>query len=88
MELLATIIALSVIMWYLIDRFKPLWETVERSKYITIIVACVLACMLEAISIDASTRTKSNLTQIRAVWACLLYSKAYQAIIDNRITQS
>lgn len=46
MELLATIIALSVIMWYLIDRFKPLWETLEYSKYITIIVACVLASML------------------------------------------
>ena len=46
MELLATIIALSVIMWYLIDRFKPLWETLEHSKYITIIVACVLACIL------------------------------------------
>ena len=48
---------------------------------------CVLACMLEAISIDANTRTQSKSTLIRVIWAYLLYSKANQAIIDNRIVQ-
>ena len=38
-------------------------------------------------SIYANTRTQSKLTPIRVIWACLLYSKAYQAIIDNRIAQ-
>lgn len=41
METLTLIIALSAIMWYLIDRFKPLWENVTWGKYITIACAAL-----------------------------------------------
>ena len=33
--MLGLIFALSMIMWYIIDRFKPLWENLSYSKYIT-----------------------------------------------------
>lgn len=39
MEMLTLIIALSTILWYLIDRFKPLWENLSWGKYITILCA-------------------------------------------------
>ena len=39
MEMLTLIIALSAIMWYLIDKFKVLWTGVSWGKYITIAVA-------------------------------------------------
>lgn len=35
MESLTLIIALSAILWYLIDRFKPLWEGLEWGKWVT-----------------------------------------------------
>ncbi len=41
MEMLTLIIALSTILWYLIDRFKPLWENFSYGKYITILCAAV-----------------------------------------------
>ena len=41
MTALALIIALSAVLWYCIDRFKPMWESVSWSKYITMLVAAV-----------------------------------------------
>lgn len=41
MEMLGLILALSAILWYLIDRFKPLWEEVSWGKYITIALAAI-----------------------------------------------
>lgn len=35
MESLTLIISLSAVLWYLIDRFKPLWEGLEWGKWIT-----------------------------------------------------
>jgi hypothetical protein len=40
MEMLTLIIALSAILWYLIDRFKPIWEPFSFGKYVTMVVAC------------------------------------------------
>ena len=37
MEMLTLIIAMSAIMWYLIDRFKPLWSELSFGKYITFV---------------------------------------------------
>ena len=39
MEMLTLIIALSAILWYLIDRFKPIWEHFSFGKYITMAFA-------------------------------------------------
>ena len=41
MDLLSLILALSVIMWYVIDRLKPMWEPVSYSKYITMAIAAL-----------------------------------------------
>ena len=43
MEMLTLIIAMSAIMWYLVDRFKPLWSELSFCKYITIAVSALFA---------------------------------------------
>lgn len=39
MEALTLIVALSAVLWYCIDRFKPMWEALSWGKYITMLVA-------------------------------------------------
>lgn len=39
MESLTLIIALSAVLWYCIDRFKPMWESLSWGKYLTMLVA-------------------------------------------------
>ncbi len=46
MEMLQIIIVVSIIMWYIIDRFKPLWEEKAWGKYITIAVSALFAFAL------------------------------------------
>lgn len=46
MELLTLILALSVVMWYCIDRVKPLWENAAKGNYITMAVAAVFGFAL------------------------------------------
>lgn len=41
MEMLTLIIALSAIMWYLIDRLKVIWSALSFAKYVTMAVAAV-----------------------------------------------
>ena len=43
MEMLTLIAILSCVMWYIIDRFKELWENIVIHKFITVAVAAVLA---------------------------------------------
>ena len=46
MEMLFLVITLSTVMWYVIDRFKPLWETWSFGKYVTIAVSAGFAFAL------------------------------------------
>lgn len=46
MEMLFLIVGLSTIMWYIIDRFKPMWETLTAGKYITIAVSALFGFAL------------------------------------------
>ena len=39
MDALTLIVALSAVLWYCIDRFKPLWENLTWGRYITMAVA-------------------------------------------------
>ena len=39
MDALTLIIALSAVLWYCVDRFKPMWENVSWGKYITMLIA-------------------------------------------------
>ena len=43
MEMLTLIISLSIIMWYIIDRFKGMWEGAKYGKYVTIAVSAIFA---------------------------------------------
>lgn len=45
METVGIIISISIVIWYLIDRFKPLWENVYFAKYITLIIAGILGAI-------------------------------------------
>jgi predicted tellurium resistance membrane protein TerC len=46
MNLLEIIVMLSIVMWYIIDRIKPLWEGAKCGKYITMAVAAAMATLL------------------------------------------
>lgn len=46
MKLLEIIIIMSVLMWYIIDRLKPIWATLKYAKYITMLVAAVIGVVL------------------------------------------
>lgn len=39
MDSLTLIFALSTVLWYCVDRFKPLWENISWGKYVTILIA-------------------------------------------------
>ena len=41
MEMIGLILALSAIMWYIVDKFKPLWAEKSWGKYITMAVAAI-----------------------------------------------
>lgn len=46
MEMLTLILALSAVLWFLVDRFKPIWEGLSFGKYITLLVAGIGAFAL------------------------------------------
>ena len=53
MSSVALILALSAIIWYVIDRFKAIWEAKPFGKYITTAVAAVLgAAMVFGYNLD------------------------------------
>ena len=41
MESLTLLVALSTVLWYCIDRFKPMWADLSWGKYLTMIIAAV-----------------------------------------------
>lgn len=41
MDALTLIVALSAVLWYCVDRFKPMWENVSWGRYITMLIAAV-----------------------------------------------
>ena len=41
MENLTLIIALSAVLWFIVDKFKPLWAEKSCGKYITMAVAAI-----------------------------------------------
>ena len=41
MTQMGLIVALSTVLWYLIDRFKELWANFEYGKYITIVISAI-----------------------------------------------
>ena len=56
MEMLTLIVALSAVLWYVIDRAHPLWESLSYGKWITMSVSgigsfgLVFCCGLDLVS--------------------------------------
>lgn len=48
MAMLEMIVLLSMVMWYIIDRVKPMWESLKNGKYITMAVSAAFAGVLSA----------------------------------------
>ena len=46
MTSIALILALSAVIWYVIDRFKPTWSSHSWGKYVTTAVAGVLGALV------------------------------------------
>jgi len=44
--MLGLILSLSMIMWYIIDRFKPIWEGLTYGKYITMGISGIVGFAL------------------------------------------
>lgn len=42
MEALGIIIACSTIIWYIVDRFRPLWDDLKYGKYVTMAIVAIL----------------------------------------------
>ena len=41
MDMIYLVLAFSGVLWFLIDRFKPLWSSVDFGKYITLAVSAI-----------------------------------------------
>lgn len=46
MKLLETILIISTLMWYVIDRLKPAWASVKYGRYITMAAAAAMAAAI------------------------------------------
>lgn len=85
MGTLGIISALSVVIWYIIDRFKPLWSEAKGSKYITIGVACVLgiiAVLTFNLDILVATGLVPDVSAFGMICTVLLYMAGSSAIAE------
>lgn len=46
MSSIALILALSAIIWYIVDRFKPIWSDFSWGKYVTTAIAGALGAVV------------------------------------------
>ena len=53
MEMLTLIIALSAVLWYVVDRFKSGWDALPYGKWITVIIAGIGSfCLVFSFGLD------------------------------------
>ena len=53
MEMLTLIVALSAVLWYVVDRFKTGWDALPYGKWITVIVAGIGSfCLVFSFGLD------------------------------------
>jgi len=85
METLGIIIAISTVIWYLVDRFKPLWEGAKGSKYITIGISAILgtiAVITFNLDILVATGIVVDVTFFGMLCTVLLYMAGSSAIAE------
>lgn len=86
-EMMTLLLMLSTIIWYLIDRFKGLWENLSWGKYITIAVSCllslavVLTFRLDLVVALGATETVTVIGEVFAVLGLMGGSSAISELI-------
>ncbi len=89
METLGIILAVSAVIWYIIDRFKPLWEDISGGKYITIAAAGalgIIATLTFSLDILVACGIVPNVTVFGMACTVLLFmagSSAFAEIIER-----
>jgi hypothetical protein len=87
MTSIALILALSAVIWYVVDRFKPVWAEVPYGKYITTAVAGAMAAAvvfgygLDLIQAMGIVDHMSIVGQVLTVLALMCGSSAISEII-------
>lgn len=87
MTSIALILALSAVIWYVVDRFKPAWATLPYGKYVTTAVAGALAAAvvfgygLDLIQAMGIVDHMSIVGQLLTVLALMCGSSAISEII-------
>lgn len=85
----ALIIAISTTMWYIIDRFKPLWESLKFGKYITIAISAAFAfCATFGFGLDMVhalelVATESILGKVFTAFVLMSGSSAINEIVEQ-----
>ena len=89
MDMLGIIVAISIIMWYVIDKFKPLWSEINYGKYITILVSAILGCLatfgfsLDLVTAFGFTEAVTIVGQIFTVLVFMCGSSAIAEIMER-----
>lgn len=87
MTSIALILALSAVIWYVVDRFKPAWSALPYGKYVTTAVAGAMAAAvvfgygLDLIQAMGIVDHMSIVGQVLTVLALMCGSSAISEII-------
>lgn len=85
MDSLTLIVALSAVLWYCIDRLKPMWADVSWGKYITMLVAAAGSFGLVFgfnLDILVAVALSSDVTVIGKIITGLLFMSGSSAISE------
>lgn len=89
MATVGIIISISIVIWFIIDRFKPLWTGLTYGKYITLAVSCILG-MLAVITFQLDILYAAGIvpeiTTFGQICTTLLYmagSSAFAELIER-----
>ena len=77
--------ALSVVIWYIVDRFKPWWEGTPGGKYITTGVAAVLGIIAVCtfnLDVLVAAGIVPDVTVFGMICTVLLYMAGSSAIAE------
>ena len=79
------LISISFVIWYIVDRFKPLGEELKGGKYITIGVAAVLGTIAVAtfgLDVLVAAGLVPDVTVFGQICTVLLYMAGSSAIAE------
>lgn len=85
MGTISVICALSFVIWYIVDRFKPIWDGRAYSKYITIGIAGILglvAVLTFNLDILQATGLVPDVSAFGMACTVLLYMAGSSAIAE------